>query len=71
LKFGREVRTPARQAGLSKRSLTWREIFSLTKILWLPKNVIFVLIISARPVTFTPRGLALAAEQQLMTEVPA
>src|SRR5688572_19732287 len=28
LKFGREVRTPARQAGLTSRALTLREIFS-------------------------------------------
>jgi hypothetical protein len=27
----------------------------------LPRNVIFVQFISARPLTFTPRGLALAA----------
>jgi len=27
LKFGREVRTPARQAGLTSRALTLREIF--------------------------------------------
>jgi len=30
LKFGREVRTPAYQAGLTKRVLTFREIFSST-----------------------------------------
>jgi hypothetical protein len=28
LKFGQEVRTPARQAGLTSRALTLREIFS-------------------------------------------
>jgi len=28
LRFGREVRTPAQQAGLAARWLTWREIFS-------------------------------------------
>jgi hypothetical protein len=27
----------------------------------LPKNVLFGLFVSTRPVTFTPRGLALAA----------
>ena len=33
LKFGREVRTPAMQAGLAKRRLTLREIFSSTTVL--------------------------------------
>ena len=33
LKFGREVRTPAMQAGLTKRRLTLREIFSSTILL--------------------------------------
>ncbi len=34
LKFGLEVRTPAMQAGLSTRRLTFREIFSSTCIFW-------------------------------------
>jgi hypothetical protein len=33
LKFGREVRTPAIQAGLTKRRMTLREIFSSTIVL--------------------------------------
>ena len=33
LKFGREVRTPAMQAGLTTRRLTFREIFSSTIVL--------------------------------------
>ena len=33
LKFGREVRTPAMQAGLTKRRLTFREIFCATIVL--------------------------------------
>jgi transposase-like protein/IS1 family transposase len=61
LKFGREVRTPAMQAGLTNRSLTLRDIFSSRMFLRLPKNVIFVVSVSARPVTFTPRRLALVA----------
>ena len=61
VKFGREVRTPAMQAGLTNRSLSLREIFSSRTFLQWPNNVIFVLIVSARPVTFTPRGLALVA----------
>jgi len=61
LKFGREVRTPAMQAGLTKRSLTLREIFLSRLFLLLPKGFIFVQFISVRPVTFTPRRLALVA----------
>ena len=34
LKFGREVRTPARQAGLTSRALSLREIFSSKLLLW-------------------------------------
>ena len=49
------------QAGLTNSSLTLREIFSSRMFLRLPKNVIFVLFASARPMTFTPRGLALVA----------
>ncbi len=33
LRFGREVRTPAMQAGLTRRRLTLREIFSSTIVL--------------------------------------
>jgi len=61
LKFGREVRTPAMQAGLTRRPLTWREIFSSRMFLRMPKNVIVVLFVPARSVTFTPRRLALVA----------
>ena len=35
LKFGREIRTPAMQAGLTTRRLTFRDIFLATTIpLW-------------------------------------
>ena len=35
LKFGREIRTPAMQAGLATRRLTFRDIFSATTVpLW-------------------------------------
>ena len=61
LKFGREVRTPAVQAGLTKRQLTLSHIFSSRMFLQMRKNVIFVLFDSARPVTFATRGVALAA----------
>src|SRR4029453_13839265 len=40
LKFGREVRTPARQAGLTKRALTLREIFSSRELFVAYKNVL-------------------------------
>jgi hypothetical protein len=70
LKFGREVRTPALQAGLTDRPLTLREIFSLRIFLRSLKNAIFLLFVSARPLTFTLRGLAIMAWQQLMTEAP-
>ena len=67
----RELRTPAMQAGLPNWSLTLREIFSSRVFLWLPKNVIFILFASARPVAFTPRELALVDWQQFMTEAPS
>ena len=41
LKFGRELRTPAIQAGLVTRRLTFREIFSSTMLLWALRNVTF------------------------------
>ncbi len=35
LKFGREIRTPAMEAGLATRRLTFRDIFSATTVpLW-------------------------------------
>src|SRR6266704_3450648 len=41
LKFGRELRTPAIQAGLVTRRLTFREIFSSTVLLLALRNVTF------------------------------
>jgi hypothetical protein len=70
LKFGREVRTPARQAGLTKRALTFREIFSLRELFLASKNVLFTLFNSVPPVSSRIRGVRLAAYQQLMTEAP-
>ena len=43
LKFGREVRTPAMQAGLTRRGLTLREIFSSRMVFLASKNVLFAL----------------------------
>jgi hypothetical protein len=61
LKFGREVRTPAWQAGLTKRALTLREIFSSRELFVASKNVLFALFETGRPVSFPIRGMRLAA----------
>jgi transposase-like protein len=61
LKFGREVRTPARQAGLTKRALTFREIFSSRLLFLTSKNVLFALFETVRPGRFPIRGVPLAA----------
>jgi transposase-like protein/IS1 family transposase len=61
LKFGREVKTPAWQAGLTNRTLTLREIFSSRLLFLRSKNILFVLFDSAPQVTFAGRGRALAA----------
>ena len=42
LKFGRDVRTPAMQAGLTRRRLTFREIFSLVIHNLVQRNVTWV-----------------------------
>ena len=55
LKFGREVRTPARQAGLTSRALTLREIFSSRLFFVASKDVIFALFETARLVSFPVR----------------
>jgi IS1 family transposase len=61
LKFGREVKTPAWQAGLTNRTLTLREIFSSRLLFLGSKNILFVLFDSAPQVTFAGRERALAA----------
>jgi IS1 family transposase len=43
LKFGREVRTPAMQAGLTRRRLRLRKIFSSRMVFRASKNVLFTL----------------------------
>jgi hypothetical protein len=48
-------------AGLAKRQLRLRDIFSSTMSSLIPKQVIFVFFKAARPVTFTARRMALAA----------
>src|SRR5262249_27033970 len=61
LKFGREIKTPAQQAGLISRALTLREIFSSRLLFVALKNVLLVLFDSTRPVTFATREADLAA----------
>ena len=61
LKLGREVRTPARQAGLTRRTLTLREIFSSRELFVASKNVLLALFETGRPVSFPIRGMRLAA----------
>ena len=61
LKFGREVRTPALQAGLTNRPLTWREIFSLRLHSETSENVLFVIFSPVQAVEFPLRSLRLTA----------
>jgi hypothetical protein len=61
LKFGREVRTPAMQAGLSSRRLTLREIFSLRMAFLASKNVLFACFNPAPAVSVAAREMPLAA----------
>ena len=54
LKFGREIRTPAMQVGLTTRRLTFRDIFLATTIpLWLRIEV-FLLTGARNPVSSEP-----------------
>jgi hypothetical protein len=61
LKFGREVRTPARQAGLTQRALRFREIFEDGLTFLASKNVLLALFDSVQTVSFLVRGVRLAA----------
>jgi hypothetical protein len=61
LKFGREVRTPAMQAGLTRRQLMFREIFEAGIAFLASKNVLFVLFDSVPPVSVTAPPMPLAA----------
>jgi hypothetical protein len=67
LKFGRAVRTPAWQAGLTDRALALREIFSSKMVFLALKNLLFKTLWA---VSFRIPGVRLAAYQQLMTEAP-
>ena len=61
LKFGREVRTPAMQAGLTTRRLTFREIFSSTIVLLAWQKVRSVFAHSTILVIVDDRRVQLAA----------
>ena len=61
LKFGPAVRTPAMQAGLTRRRLTLREIFSSKLLFVASKDVIFALFDSASSVRIAAWRMALAA----------
>jgi hypothetical protein len=51
LRFGREVRTPAVQAGLTKRRLTFRQIFSSRMVLVALGGFLVVFVFSTASVT--------------------
>ena len=61
LKFGREVRTPSMQAGLTRRQLRFREIFEAGIAFPSSKKVLFALFDSAPPVSVVARPMPLAA----------
>ena len=61
LKFGWEVRTPAMQAGLTRRRLTLREIFSSRLFFVGSKDVLFALFDSIPPVSVGGWRMPLAA----------
>ena len=61
LKFGREIRTPAMQAGLTTRRLTFRDIFLATTIPLWSRIEVFVLSRARNPVSSAPVPLPAAA----------
>ena len=61
LKFGREVRTPAMQAGLASRRLMFREIFSSTMSFLALQNITFVFFDSTMLVNVDDSRLSMAA----------
>src|SRR5215475_5575464 len=44
LRFGREIKTPAQQAGLVKRAMTWREVFSARIVFLAPRKILLVFV---------------------------
>jgi hypothetical protein len=61
LKFGREVRTPAMQAGLTTRRLPFREIFSSTMHIGALRNFTLVFFDSPMLVNVNHSPLSMAA----------
>jgi hypothetical protein len=61
LKFGREVRTPAMQAGIAARRPTFSEIFSSVTVFWAPENVTFLFFDSTLLLSVADRRLPMAA----------
>ena len=61
LKFGREIRTPAMQAGLTTRRLTFGDIFLATTIPLWSRIEVFVLSRARNPVSSAPVPLPAAA----------
>ena len=61
LKFGSEMRTPAMQAGLARRRLTFREIFLSAMVFWASENLAFLFTKLSRSVSVTARRMPLAA----------
>ena len=61
LKFGREIRTPAMQAGLTIRRLTFRDIFLATTIPLWARIEVFLLTGARNPVSSAPVPLPAAA----------
>jgi hypothetical protein len=70
LKFGREVRTPAMQAGLTTRRLTFREIFSSTMSFLALQNITLVFFDSTMLVNVDDSRVSMAAWQHWMAEAP-
>ena len=58
LKFGCEIRTPAMQAGLTTRRLTFRDIFLATTIPLWSRIEVFLLTGARNPVSSAPVPLA-------------
>ncbi len=58
LKFGREIRTPAMQAGLTTRRITFRDIFLATTIPLWSQIEVFLLSWARNPVSSAPVPLA-------------
>ena len=68
LKFGPAVRTPAMQAGLTRRRLTLREIFSSRMVFRGSKNVLFALFDSVPSVSVGAWRMPLASKPHLIKE---